>query len=210
MLQNSQKCRVLWYNCHRTHRSVGYCIQISQGNLCGVPDVLQNSQKCRVLWCNCHRTHRSIGYCGTAVTELTEVLCRVKTEGNYPRYRSVGTIQKLSVEESALTLGVLNVDGYIERRFHVKTTHTCHTTSEVIDRDRSHWALLEVRASNLLIRTNIVNVSRVSFLAQHLLTQQFRCGGLRDPRSTIEVVPAANKRKTITCGRYHVYPDRKV
>ena len=96
--QNSQKCRVLWYNCHRTHRSVGYCIQISQGNLCGVPDVLQNSQKCRVLWCNCHRTHRSIGYCGTAVTELTEVLCRVKTEGNYPRYRSVGTLQNLSVE----------------------------------------------------------------------------------------------------------------
>ena len=92
---NSQKCRVLWYNCHRTHRSVGYCIQISQGNLCGVPDVLQNSQKCRVLWCNCHRTHRSIGYCGTAVTEITEVLCRVKTEGNYPRYRSVGTLQNL-------------------------------------------------------------------------------------------------------------------
>ena len=98
--QNSQKCRVLWYNCHRTHRSVGYCIQISQGNLCGVPDVLQNSQKCRVLWCNCHRTHRRIGYCGTAVTELTEVLCRVKTEGNYPRYRSVGTLQNLSVEIS--------------------------------------------------------------------------------------------------------------
>ena len=23
--QNSQKCRVLWYNCHRTHRSVRYC-----------------------------------------------------------------------------------------------------------------------------------------------------------------------------------------
>ena len=42
------------------------------------------------------------------------------------------------------------------------------------------------------------------------LTQEFRCGGLRDPRSTIEVVPAANKRKTTTCGRYHVYPDRKV
>ena len=82
MLQNSQKCRVLWYNCHRTHRSVGYyCIQISQGNLCGVPDLLQNSQKCRALWCNCHRTHRSIGYCGTAVTELTEVLCRVKMTG---------------------------------------------------------------------------------------------------------------------------------
>ena len=43
----------------------------------------QNSQKYRVLW-NC-------------VTELTEVLCRVKTEGNYPRYRSVGTLQNLSV-----------------------------------------------------------------------------------------------------------------
>jgi len=103
VLQNSQKCRVLWYNCHRTHRSVGYCIQISQGNLCGVPDLLQNSQKYRVLWCNCHRTHRSIGYCGTTVTELTEVqgnvvlrsqnsqgnLCRVTTDGHYPRYRSV-------------------------------------------------------------------------------------------------------------------------
>ena len=97
VLQNSQKCRVLWYNCHRTHRSVGYCIQISQGNLCGVPDVLQNSQKCRVLWCNCHRTHSSIGYCGTAVTELTDVLCSVKTVGNYPRYRSVGTLRNLSV-----------------------------------------------------------------------------------------------------------------
>ena len=85
--------RSVGYNCHRTHRSVGYCIQISQGNLCGVPDLLRNSQKCRVLWCNC-----SIGYCGTAVTELIEVLCRVKTEGNYPRYRSVGTLQNLSVE----------------------------------------------------------------------------------------------------------------
>ena len=116
MLQNSQKCRVLWYNSHRTHTSVGYCIQISQGNLCGVPDLLQNSQKYRVLWCNCHRTYRSIGYCGatvtahrsigyrgTTVTELTEVqgnvvlrsqnsqgnLCRVTTDGHYPRYRSV-------------------------------------------------------------------------------------------------------------------------
>ena len=97
MCYRTQKCRVLWHNCHRTHRSVGYCIQISQGNLCGVPDLLQNSQKCRVLWCNCHRTHRSTGYCGTAVTELTKVLCRVKTEGNYPRYRSVGTLQNLSV-----------------------------------------------------------------------------------------------------------------
>ena len=87
-----------WYNCHRTHRSVAYCIQISQGNLCGVHDLLQSSQKCRVLWCNCHRTHSSIGYCGTAVTELTDVLCRVETEGNYPRYRSVGTLQNLSVE----------------------------------------------------------------------------------------------------------------
>ena len=85
VLQNSQKCRVLWYNCHRTHRSVGYCIQISQGNLGGVPDLFQNSQKCRVLWCNCHRTHRSIGYCGTAVTELTEeVLCRVKQRVTTP------------------------------------------------------------------------------------------------------------------------------
>ena len=72
-----------------------------EGNLCRVPDVLQNSQKCRVLWCNCHRTHRSIGYCGTAVTEVTEVLCRVKTEGNYPRYRSVGTLQNLSVQNYA-------------------------------------------------------------------------------------------------------------
>ena len=71
-----------------------------EGNLCRVPDVLQNSQKCRVLWCNCHRTHRSTGCCGTAVTELTEVLCGVKTEGNYPRYRSVGTLQNLSVESS--------------------------------------------------------------------------------------------------------------
>ena len=97
--------RSVGYNCHRTHRSVGYCIRISQGNLCGVPDLLQNSQKCncRVLWCNCHRTHRSIGYCGTTVTELTEVqgnvvlrsqnsqgnLCRVSTDGHYPRYRCV-------------------------------------------------------------------------------------------------------------------------
>ena len=50
----------------------------------------------------CNRTHRSVGYCGTAVTELTEVLCRVKTEGNYPRYRSVGTLQNLSVEGSTV------------------------------------------------------------------------------------------------------------
>ena len=57
-------------------------------------------KKCRVLWCNCHRTHRSIGYCGTAVTELTGVLCRSKTEGNYPLYRSVGTLQNLSVQIS--------------------------------------------------------------------------------------------------------------
>ena len=97
-LQNSQKCRVLWYNSHRTQRSVGYCIQISQGNLCGVPDLLQNSQ-CRVLWCNCHRTHRTIGHCGATVTELTEVVCGVTTDGNYPRYRSVGTLQNLSVEK---------------------------------------------------------------------------------------------------------------
>ena len=64
-----------YWKCYKTHRSVGY-----------------------LLWCNCHRTHRSIGYCGAAVTELTEVLCRVKTEGNYPRYRSVGTLQNLSVK----------------------------------------------------------------------------------------------------------------
>ena len=98
MLQNSQKCRVLWYNSHRTHRGVGYCIQSCQGILCGVPDLLQNSQTCRVLWCNCHKTHRSIGYCGATVTELTEVVCGVTTEGNYPRYRSVGTLQNLSVQ----------------------------------------------------------------------------------------------------------------
>ena len=103
VLQNSHKGRVLWYNSHRTHRSVWYCIQFSQGNRCVVPDLLQNSQKYRVLWCNCHRTHKSIGYCGTTVTELTEVqgdvvqrsqnsqgnLCRVTTDGHYPRYRSV-------------------------------------------------------------------------------------------------------------------------
>ena len=38
LLQNSQKYRVLWCNCHRTHRSVGYSVQLrsqnSQGNLC--------------------------------------------------------------------------------------------------------------------------------------------------------------------------------
>ena len=68
-----------------------------EGNLCRVPDLLQNSQKCRVLWCNCHRTHRSIGYCGATVTELTEVVCGVTTDGNYPRYRSVGTLQNLSI-----------------------------------------------------------------------------------------------------------------
>ena len=90
-------CRVLWYNSHRTHKSVGCCIQSCQGILCGVPDLLQNSQKCRVLWCNCHRTHRSIGQCGATVTELTEVVCGVTTDGNYPRYRSVGTLQNLSV-----------------------------------------------------------------------------------------------------------------
>ena len=89
-IQNRRVISLRYRICYRTHRSVGYCIQSCQGIFCGVPNLLQNSQKCRVLWCNCHRTHRSIGYCGTAVTELTEVLCRVKTEGNYPRYRSVG------------------------------------------------------------------------------------------------------------------------
>ena len=97
LLQNSQKCRVFWYNSHSTHRSVGYCVQSCQGILCGVPDLLQNSQKCTVLLCNCHRTHRSIGYCGATVTELTEVVCGVTTDGNYPRYRSVGTLQNLSI-----------------------------------------------------------------------------------------------------------------
>ena len=77
LLQNSQKCRILWYNSHRTHRSVGYCIQSCQGILCGVQDLLQNSQTCRVLWCNCHRTRRRIGYCGATVTELTDLVCGV-------------------------------------------------------------------------------------------------------------------------------------
>ena len=85
----------------------GYCIQSCQGILCGVPDLLQNSQKCRVLWCNCRRTHRSIGYCGATVTELTEVICGVTTDGNYPRYRSVGTLQNLSVVYSSFGNSVM-------------------------------------------------------------------------------------------------------
>ena len=83
--QNAQKCRVLY-----TELS-GYSLW--------VPDLLQNSQKCRVLWCNCRRTHRRIGYCGATVKELTEVVCGVTTDGKYPRHRSVGTLQNLSVEK---------------------------------------------------------------------------------------------------------------
>ena len=93
LLQNSQKCRVSWYNSHRTHRSVGYCIQSRQGILCGY----------RI----CCRTHRSIGYCGATVTELTEVICGVTTDGNYPRYRSVGTLQNLSVVYSSFGNSVM-------------------------------------------------------------------------------------------------------
>ena len=55
--QNRRVISVGYRMCYRTHRCVGYCIQISQGNLCGVP----------------YRTHRSVGYCGATVTELTEV-----------------------------------------------------------------------------------------------------------------------------------------
>ena len=73
--QNRRVISVGYRMCYRTHRSVGYC-GATVTELTEVP---------------------GIRYCGTAVTELTEVLCRVKTEGNYPRYRSVGTLQNLSV-----------------------------------------------------------------------------------------------------------------
>ena len=42
MLQNSQKCRVLWHDRHRSHRSVEELFTEPEGNLCGVSDVLQN------------------------------------------------------------------------------------------------------------------------------------------------------------------------
>ena len=110
--QNRRVISVGCRMCYRTHRSVGYCgttvteLTDVQGIVCRSLRVIsveyliccRTHRSCRVLWCNCHITHRSIGYCGTAVTELTDVLCRVETEGNYPRYRSVGTLQYLSVE----------------------------------------------------------------------------------------------------------------
>ena len=75
LLQNLRVICVGYRMCYSTHRSVGYCIQISQANLCGVPDLTestevqgimvqllsQNSQKYRVLWNYGHRTHRSTG-----------------------------------------------------------------------------------------------------------------------------------------------------
>ena len=40
--RTSQKCRVLWHDRHRTHRSVRVLYTEPEGNLCGVSDVLQN------------------------------------------------------------------------------------------------------------------------------------------------------------------------
>ena len=40
LLQNSQKRRILWYNSHGAHKSVGYCVQSSRGDLCRVPELL--------------------------------------------------------------------------------------------------------------------------------------------------------------------------
>ena len=118
----------------RTHKSVGYCIQSCQGILCGVPDLLQNSQKCRVLWCNCHRTHTSIGHCAATVTELTEVVCGVTTDGNYPRYRSVGTLQNLSVDLSISTYSCSSHHGgstYDKVYLPVHSTSTYCTCSSI-------------------------------------------------------------------------------
>ena len=42
VLPNSQKCRVLWHDRHRTHRSVRVLFIGSEGNFCGASDVLQN------------------------------------------------------------------------------------------------------------------------------------------------------------------------
>ena len=142
---------IVVHNCHRTHRrSVGDCIQISHGNLCGVPDLLQNSQKYRVLWCNCHRTHRSIGYCGTAVTELTEVLCRVKTEGIYPRYRSVGTLQNLSV----IFRVKLSINNHIVRLVHknhiIRTCLMYHAACKVEFQPFTRWSYSRLTFFNFL------------------------------------------------------------
>ena len=119
LLQNRRVISVGYRMCYRTHRSVGYCGTtvteltevwgivyrslrvISVGYL-----ICYRTHRSigYVLWCNCcHRTHKSIGYCGTTVTELTEVqgnvvlrsqnsgynLCRLTTDGHYPRYGSV-------------------------------------------------------------------------------------------------------------------------
>ena len=62
LLQNLQKCRVLWCNCHRTHRSVGYC-GATATELTKVSGIV-------VL-----RSQNSQGN-----------LCRVTTDRNYPRY----------------------------------------------------------------------------------------------------------------------------
>ena len=59
---------------------------------------VQNRRVISVGYRVCYKTHRSVGYCGATVTELTEVVCGVTTDGNYPRYRSVGTLQNLSVK----------------------------------------------------------------------------------------------------------------
>ena len=96
--QNRRVISVGYRMCYRTHRIVGYC-GITVTELTEVQGIVYRSLRViSVGYLICYRTHRSIGYCGATVTELTEVLCRVKTEGNYPRYRSVGTLQNLSVK----------------------------------------------------------------------------------------------------------------
>ena len=107
-IQNRRVISVGYRICYR-HRRVGYCgtTVTERTEVQGIVyravrvfsvgyRICYRTQKCRVLWCNCHKTHRSIGYCGATVTELTEVVCGVTTGGNYPRYRSVGTLQNLS------------------------------------------------------------------------------------------------------------------
>ena len=49
----------------------------------------QNRRVISVGYRICYRTHRNVGYCGAlgycaaTVTELTEVVCGVTTDGNY-------------------------------------------------------------------------------------------------------------------------------
>ena len=78
----AQGCSVGYRGCHRTTKL-----------FCGVQEVSQNRQKTSVGYDGVTEPHRQIGYCGGPATERTKFVCRVFTEGIYPRYRSVSALQ---------------------------------------------------------------------------------------------------------------------